>query len=302
MVVILIKIGQRTKNYSDSAMATQKLLDLRCPITKTTLKRPARGLYCKHAEAVSLDHLASVMEKAVGIAWECAICNKPNYKLEIDKRFEKIVEDSRKRSFKPTHCVFTRQGISRFVKPGGHLLNHTDLEQIASDNESDEEPADESDSQTDDANEPSQQPTTIRRSRAAPLHREITTRNSNHRPEQQKNVKRNPPRRKKSESGGEEEIDPSENSDDDGEDEASATNSEQESQSKPESSESQRQQLNSTRNRRIQRLNPNQDDIRKTLRRRPSPPKIELPKGRGGYWHHKKRIEEANARKAELVE
>lgn len=296
-----MKIGQRTKNYSDSAMATQKLLDLRCPITKTTLKRPARGLYCKHAEAVSLDHLASVMEKAVGIAWECAICNKPNYKLEIDKRFEKIVEDSRKRSFKPTHCVFTRQGISRFVKPGGHLLSHTDLEQMSSENESDEEPEAESNSQTDDGNEPSQQPTTIRRSRAAPLHREITTRNSNHRPEQPKNIKRNPTRRKKSESAQEEEINESESSDQDGQDEASG-NSEQESKSKPESSESQNQQLNSSRNRRIQRLNQNQDDIRKTLRRRPSPLKVEPPKGRGGYWHHKKRLEETNARKAELLE
>ena len=301
-----MKIGQRPKNYSESAMATTKTLDMRCHTTKTILKRPVRGLYCTHAEAVSLDHLASVMETAVGLAWECAICSKPNYKLQIDKRFEKIVEDSRKRAFKPTHCYFTREGTSRFIKPKDHVAGETDTDEASSSEDAVEENSEAGPNpESEGEEEPSQQRPAKRPSRAAPLQRAIATRNSYHRPARQRLQKSSAPRRKKSESGDEEVVEESQHSNEGEEEQNGSASSEQKSDGSRESSDSGGSKspvAEKTRIGRFQRANSNQDDIRKTLRRRSSPQKLQSqpPKGKGGYWYHQKRQEEAKARQATL--
>ena len=286
-------------------MATTKTLDMRCHTTKTILKRPVRGLYCTHAEAVSLDHLASVMESAVGIAWECAICSKPNYKLQIDKRFEKIVEDSRKRAFKPTHCYFTREGTSRFIKPKDHVAGKNDSDEASSEDAVEENSDADSNTESEGEEEPSQQRPAKRPSRAAPLQREIATRNSYHRPVRKRLQKSSAKRRKKSDSGDEEVIEESQNSDSEEEDDSGSASSEEKLDGSGKNSDSEHSKsprVNQTTNRRLQGLNPNQDDIRKTLRRRPSPQKLQIQprKGKGGYWYHQKRQEEAKARQAAL--
>lgn len=301
----LVTIGQRPKNYSESAMASTKTLDMRCHTTKTILKRPVRGLYCTHAEAVSLDHLAGVMETAIGIAWECAICSKPNYKLQIDKRFEKIVEDSRKRAFKPTHCYFTREGTSRFIKPKDHLGGKNDTDEESCMEGEEENAESDSNPEAEREDQPPQQQPAKRPSRAAPLQREIATRNSYHKPDRQRLQKSFTSRRKMSESGDAEVIEEPEHSDEGEEEQNGSASSEQKSYGSGEISDSEGSNspvAKKTKNGRIQGLNSNQDDIRKTLRRRSSPQKLQTqpPRGKGGYWYHQKRQEEAKARQATL--
>jgi hypothetical protein len=295
--------GHKTKNYSEAAMANTKTIDLRCFATKTLLKRPVRGVYCTHSEAVSLDYLAAKMENSNGIPWECVVCGKPCYKLELDSRLDKIVEDSRKRSFKPVMCYYNKDGQMSYIKPDGHendqksrtkSKSRSDSSSIV---ETQEEEQNEHEVEEEDPKQPSN-----RRNRFQPIHRSITTRNSKGRQmiENPKPAKKNSRRKPKppSEAISSSRSSDSRSSDDDeegGEEETKNSGQSEMSQESSNSAESDRVRRRSNHNHRSRRhyRDSDHDDIRKTLRRRRSPvinANDKLFMGRGGFWYHKKNL------------
>lgn len=274
------------KTYTESAMATTKTIDMRCNATKNLLKRPVRGAYCTHPEAVSLDHLAEIMENSNGIPWECLICGKPCYKLELDKRLEKIVEDSRKRAFKPLMCYFTREGQMSYIRPGESVSdtktsNKSPVESTESKSTS-VKPAEESEADTVSGGN-------ARRPRPVPLHRQIRLRNSlkGFTEDPTKREKLNTRRKSKSKTSS-----------------SSGSSEDSKSVSRSRSREHTLENLQQDRKQGLRNRDGHRkesrrevmehDDIRKTLRRRNSPPKPIRKEymGRGGYWYHKKRLEE----------
>ena len=83
---------------NDDAMKVEKIqVSLIDQFTLQPIKKPARGLFCQHFQAFSLDTFITAMKYNAMKNWKCPICTKPCHIMGYDMYFEKIVNEALKK-------------------------------------------------------------------------------------------------------------------------------------------------------------------------------------------------------------
>lgn len=79
-------------------------------ISFTTIKHPARGLFCDHVPCFSLDYFLLSMENNYTRKWACPMCKKRCNKFVVDSYIEKVVEQAMKKDPELENVFFLKNG------------------------------------------------------------------------------------------------------------------------------------------------------------------------------------------------
>ena len=112
-------ISRILRNDDEEIQAYSIIFSIKCPITKTLMEIPVRGINCKHIQCFNLAPYIQLQRHSKVNRWKCPICSEYVYDIIIDMFISQIIDEA-KLTNEPsaieifTDCKFKIVSIDQF--------------------------------------------------------------------------------------------------------------------------------------------------------------------------------------------